>query len=129
MREFLEAATDSSISEHSAVMTAIEDLGTRISDLDDLIASSEAHTPVDAPPPTPLPVAPTPPPVAVRPAGSVHLPVPTDWGHNFYPTDPQPPAPLHSPASGLRVERLMPAPQVERSRHLAPSIRLGVRGP
>ncbi len=122
MQELLEAATDSRISKHSAVMTAIEDMGTHLSALDDAFASSAAHTPVDAPPPTP-------PPVAVRPAGSVHLPVPTDWGHNFYPTDPQPPAPLHSPASGLRVERLMPAPQVERSRHLAPSIRLGVRGP
>ena len=85
------------ISEHSAVMTAIEDIGTCISALDGVIASSAVHTPVDAPPPTP-------PPAAVRPAISVHLPVPTDWGHNFYPTGPQPPAPLHSAASGLRVD-------------------------
>jgi len=100
VRDLLEAATDSRISEHSAVMTAIADIGTRISALDGVIASSTVHTPVNAPPPSP----PTPPPVAVRPAGSVHLPVPTDWGHNFYPTGPQPPAPLHSPASGLRVD-------------------------
>ena len=108
VRELLEAATDARICEHSAVMLAIEDIGTRVSALDDAIASSEAHTPVAAPPPPP-------PPVAVRPA------VPTGWGHNFYPTGPQPPAPLHS--------WLMQTPQVAGSRHLAPSIRLGVREP
>ena len=97
VRELLEAAKDARISEHSAVMLAIEGIGSRVSALDDAIASSEVHTPVAAPPPTP-------PPVAVRPAGSVHLPVPTDWGHNFYPTAPQPPDPIHSPASGLRVD-------------------------
>ena len=90
VQDLLVAATDSRISEHSAVMTAIADIGTRISALDGVIASSAVHTPVDAHPPTPPPVAvrqagmavdappPTPPPVAVRPAGSVHLPVPTD---------------------------------------------------
>jgi len=98
--DLLEAAADSRISEHSAVMTAIADIGTRISALDGVIASSTVHTPVEAPPPSP----PTPPPVAVCLAGLVHLPVPTDWGHNFYPSGPQPPAPLHSPASGLRVD-------------------------
>ena len=97
VRDLLEAAKDARISDHSAVMRAIEHIGTRVSALDDAIAASEAPTPIAAPPPTP-------PPVAVRPAGSVHLPVPTDWGHNFYPTGPQPHASLHSAASGLRVD-------------------------
>ena len=119
VRELLEAATDSRISEHSAVMMAIEDIGMRISALDDVIASSEAHTPVDAPPPTT-------PPVAVRPAGLVHLPVPTDWGHNLYPTDPQPPAPLHSLASSLRVDTAhagAPGGKIKTPRSLDPARR------
>ena len=96
--ELLEAAKDARISEHSAVMRAIEHIGTRVSALDDAIATSEVHTPFAAPPPTP-------PPVAVHPAGSVHLPVPTDWGHNFQPSAPAPPPPpFPSPASGLKVD-------------------------
>ena len=100
VRELLEAAKDARISEHSTVMMAIEGIGARVSALNDAIASSEVHTPVAAPPPTP-------PPVAVRPAGSVHLPVPNDWGHNFQPSAPAPPppvpptAPFPSPASSL----------------------------
>jgi hypothetical protein len=73
VRELLEAAKDARICEHSAVMMAIEHIGTRVSALDDAVAASGVHTTIVAPPPTP-------PPVAVRPAGSVHLPVPTDWG-------------------------------------------------
>jgi hypothetical protein len=100
-------------------MLAIEDIGTRVSALDDAIASSEAHTPVAAPPPLP-------PPVAVRPAGSVHLPVPTGWGHNFYPTGPQPPAPLHSLASSLRVDTAhadAPGGRIKTPRSLDPAWR------
>jgi hypothetical protein len=76
VRELLEAATDSHISDHSAVMTTIEGIGARLSALDDVIASSDASHPIDDP-------TPTPPPVATCPAGSVHLPVPSTWGHNF----------------------------------------------
>jgi hypothetical protein len=103
VRELLEAVKDARISKHSAVMTAIEGIGTRVSALDDAIASSAVHTPVATPPPMP-------PSVAVRPAGSVHLPVPTDWGHNFQPSAPAPPppapptAPFPAPVSGLRVD-------------------------
>jgi len=98
VRELLEAAKDACISEHSAVMRAIEHIGTCVSALDDAIAASEVPTPIAAPPHTPLPVA-------VHPAGPVHLPIPTDWGHNFQPSAPAPPPPpFPSPASGLRVD-------------------------
>ena len=138
VRDLLEAAKDARISNHSAVMRAIEHIGTRVSALDGVIASSPVHTPVDAPPPMPPPVAvhpagsavdtppPTPPPAAVHLAGSVHLPVPTDWGHNFYPTGPQPPAPLHSPASGLRVDTAhagAPGGKIKTPRSLDPAQR------
>jgi hypothetical protein len=95
VRGLLEAAKEARISEHSAVMRAIEHIGTRVSALDDAIAASEAPAPIAIPPPTP-------PPVAVRPAGLVHLPVPTDWGHNFQPLAPAPPPPTFpSPVPGL----------------------------
>ena len=101
--ELLEAAADSHISDHSAVMTAIEGIGARLSALDDVIASSDASHPVDNH--THLP-----PPVATCPAGSVHLPVPSTWGHNFQPSAPAPPppvpplAPSPSMVYGLRVD-------------------------
>jgi hypothetical protein len=69
-------------------MTAIEDIGARLSALDDVFASSAVphsvanHTP-------------TPPPVATRPTSSVHLPVLSTWGHNFKPSPPAPPP--HAP--------------------------------
>ncbi len=103
VRELLEAALDSCISDHFAVMMAIEDIGARHSALDDVIASSDASKPVKPPPLTPLLVA-------ARPAGSVHLPVPSNWGHNFQPSAPapQPPAPPPAPSPfmvyGLSVD-------------------------
>ena len=55
MREFLEDAMDSRIQEHSAVMTAIEGIGTRISALDNMFATSDASAACpsldDVPPP------------------------------------------------------------------------------
>jgi len=120
VRELLEAAKDARIREHSAVMRAIEHIGTRVSALDDAIAASEAPTPIAAPPPTP-------PPVAVRPAGSVHLPVPTDWGHNFQPSAPAPPPPTFpSPAPGLRVDTAhsgAPGGRIKTPRSLDPARR------
>ncbi len=71
VRGLLEAAKEARISDHSAVMRAIEHIGTRVSALDDAITASEAPAPIATPPPTP-------PPVAVRSAGSVPLPVLTD---------------------------------------------------
>jgi hypothetical protein len=98
VRELLEAAKDARISEHSAVMTAIAGIGTRVSALDDVIASSAAHTPVTAPPPT-------------RPAGSVHLPVPPDWGHNFQPSAHTPPSPV-PPTPPSPVPPTAPSPSL-----------------
>jgi hypothetical protein len=42
VQELLETATDSCISKHTAVMATIEDIGTRISALDKIIASADA---------------------------------------------------------------------------------------
>ena len=58
VRELLEAATDSRISDHFAVMTAIEGIGACLSALDDVIASSDTSNPVDPPPPTVDPLIP-----------------------------------------------------------------------
>ena len=75
VREFLEDATDSRIQDHIAVMTAIEGIGTHLSALDDMIATSDASaacpSPDDVPPPVPTPSR-----VAPRPAGSAHMSVP-----------------------------------------------------
>jgi hypothetical protein len=90
VQELLEAAADSHDCAHTAVLTAIEDIGTNLSALDDVFASSAV----------PRPVAnhtPTPPPVATRPTGSVHLPVPSTWRHNFQPSPPAPPPPAPPP--------------------------------
>ena len=90
-------------------MTAIEGIGARLSILDDVIASSDAFASSDASHPVDNPTH-TPPPVATRPVGSVHLPVPSTWGHNFQPSAlaPQPPAPPPTPSPsmvyGLRVD-------------------------
>jgi hypothetical protein len=103
VQKLLEAAADSHDCAHTAVMKAIEDIGARLSALDDVFASSAV----------PHPVAnhtPTPPPVATRPTGSVHLPVPSTWGHNFQPSCPAPPPPAPPPppspsmVHGLRVD-------------------------
>jgi hypothetical protein len=98
VRNLLEAATDSRVQEHIAVMTAIKGIDMRLSVLDDMIATSDASdagsSPGD-PGPTPLCDAP-------RPASAAYMPVPPTWGHGFHPsaTDPAP-AP---PPSGLRVD-------------------------
>jgi hypothetical protein len=98
VRKLLEAAADHHISDHSAVMTAIEGIGACLLALDDVIASSDASLPAVKPTHTPT-----------RPACSVHLPVPHDWGCNFQPSAPAPPPPVPSTApsplmvSGLRV--------------------------
>ena len=106
MRELLEAATDSHISNHLAVMTAIEGIGARLSVLDDAIASSDTFASSDASHPIENPTH-TPPPVATCHAGSARLPIPSTWGHNFQPAPP-PPAPLPAPSPsmvyGLRVD-------------------------
>ena len=108
-RKLLEAAADHHLSDHSAVMTAIEGIGARLSALDDVIASSDAFASSDASHPVNTPTHP-PPPVATRPASSVHLPVPHDWGCNFQPSAPAPPPPAFSNAPsplmvpGLRVD-------------------------
>ena len=94
VRDLLEATADSHISDHSAVMTVIEGIGARLSVLDDVIASSDAFASSDASHPVNKPT----PPVATRPAGSVHLPVPPDWGHNFQPSAHAPPPPVPTPA-------------------------------
>ena len=106
VRELLEAAADSHISNHSAVMTAIEGIRARLSALDDVIASSDAFASSDASYPVDKPT----PPVATCPAGSVHLPFPPDWRHNFLPSAHAPPPPVPTPAPspsmayGLRVD-------------------------
>ena len=48
VRNLLEAATDSRVQEHMAVMTAIEGIDLRLSVLDDLIATSDAPLRVPA---------------------------------------------------------------------------------
>jgi hypothetical protein len=109
VRELLEAAADHHISDHLAVMTAIEGISERLSALDDVIASSDVFASSDASHLVDKPTH-TPPPVATRPAGSVHLPVPHDWGCNFQPSAPAPPPPAPPTApsphmvSGLRVD-------------------------
>ena len=46
--------------------------------------------------------SPTPLPVAARPAGSVHFPVPSNWGYNFHSAPaPQPPAPPPAPSPSM----------------------------
>jgi hypothetical protein len=109
VRDLLETATDSRISEHTAVMAAIEDIGTRISALDKIIALADAspmrpsladvHPPtVDASAPGPSPVVQCPspcppsmsPPTESRTDGSSRMPVPPTWGHGFYPSAPEP---------------------------------------
>ena len=91
VQELLEAAADSHDCAHTAVMTGIEDIGARLSALDDVFASSVVPRPV-ANHTTPMP-----PPVATRPTGSVHLPVPSTWGHNLQPSPPAPPPPAPPP--------------------------------
>ncbi len=91
--ELLEAATDSCISDHVAVMTTIEGIGARLRVLDDIIALSDTSparpSPVDVRPPTPVP-PPVPPHVPPRLVGSPHMPVPQTWGHGFQPSAPAP---------------------------------------
>jgi hypothetical protein len=110
VRELLDAATDSHIHDHMAVMTAIEGIGMRISALDDLLAPSDASAAAPSPdevsPPALLPSR-----VAPRSAGSAHMPVPPTWGHGSHPSAPAPapahsaPAPAPAPLPcGLRVD-------------------------
>jgi len=100
---------DSRISKHTAVMVAIEDIGTRISALDKIIASADAspmrpslayvRSPmVDALAPGPSPVVrcPSPHPPSTSPPtepctdGSSRMPVLLTWGHGFHPSAPEP---------------------------------------
>ncbi len=109
VRELLETATDSRISEHTAVMAAIEDIGTRISALNKVIASTDAspmrpsladiRSPtVDALVPGPSPVirCPSPRPPSTSPPtepcmdGPSCMPVPPNRGHGFHPSAPEP---------------------------------------
>jgi hypothetical protein len=109
VQELLETATDSRISKHTAVMAAIEDIGTRISALDKIIASADAspmrpslayvRSPmVDALAPGPSPViqCPSPRPPSTSPPtepctdGSSRMPVLLTWGHGFHPSAPEP---------------------------------------
>ncbi len=109
VQELLETATDSCISKHTAVMAAIEDIGTRISALDKMIASAAAlpmrpsladvrFPTVDASAPGPFPVVrcPSPRPPSTSPPtepwtdGSSRMPVPPTWGHRFHPSAPEP---------------------------------------
>jgi hypothetical protein len=131
VRELLEAAADTQISNHSAVMTAIEGIGARLSVLDDVIASSDVFASSDASHPVDHHIH-MPPPVTTRRAGSVHLPVPSTWGHNFQPLAPAPPtpapptAPFHSSAFGLRVETAhagAPGGKIKTPRSLDPARR------
>jgi hypothetical protein len=106
VRELLQTAAASHISNHSAVMTAIEGIGARLSALDDVIASSDTFASSDTPHPVDKPT----PPVATCPVGSAHLPIPPDWGHNFQPSVRAPPstvpptAPSPSMVHGLSVD-------------------------
>ncbi len=106
MWEFLEAVTDSRISDHVAIMTVIEGIGARLRVLDDIIASSDTSParphPVDVRPPTPAP-PPVPPHVPPRPVGSPHMPIPPTWGHGFQPSAPAPP-PTPPIVHGLSVD-------------------------
>ncbi len=105
----LETATDSRISEHTAVMAAIEDIGTCISALDKIIALVDAssmrpslvdvHSPtvdVSAPGPSPVIRCPSPHPPSTSPStgprtdGSSRMPVLPTWGHGFHPSAPEP---------------------------------------
>ena len=131
VRELLEAAADTQISDHLAVMTAIEGIGARLSVLDDVIASSDVFASSDASHPVDHHIH-TPPPVATHPAGLVHLPVPSTWGHNFQPSAPAPPtpapptAPFHSSAFGLRVDTAhagAPGGKIKTPRSLDPARR------
>jgi hypothetical protein len=109
VQELLETATDSRISEHTAVMTAIEDIGMHISGLDKIIASADASpmrpssadvrfptVDVSAPGPSPVVRCPSPCPPSTSPPtepctdGSFRMPVPPNWGHGFYPSAPEP---------------------------------------
>ena len=103
VRNLLEAATDSRVQEHMAVMTAIEGIDQRLSVLDDLIATSDASTaspsPVEVSSPGPTP---TPSRAAPRSASAAYMPVPPTWGHGFQPSVTAP-APV-PPPSGLRVD-------------------------
>jgi hypothetical protein len=99
----LEAATDSRVKEHMAVITAIKGIDQRLSVLDELIATSDASAEslrpdaVTSPGPTPAPSRADP-----RPAGAAYMPVPPTWGHGFQPSVTAPaPAP---PPSSLRVD-------------------------
>ena len=110
VRELLDAATDSRIQDHMAVMTAIEGIGTRISALDNLLTPSDVSAAAPNPDDVSPPVLP-PSRVATRSAGFAHMPVPPTWGHCFHPSVPAP-APAHSapapapapPPCGLRVD-------------------------
>ncbi len=102
--ELLEATTDSRISDHVAVIMAIEGIGACLRVLDDIIASSNtspAHPSlVDVRPPTPAP-PPVPPHVPPRPVGSPHMPVPLTWGHGFQPSAPAPTPTPHQSTNPL----------------------------
>ena len=68
VRELLEATMDSRINDHTAVMAVIEDIGTRLSVLDDFIALADAFpmrpSSADTRPPTVGALAPGSSPVA-----------------------------------------------------------------
>jgi hypothetical protein len=103
VRNLLEAATDSRVKEHMAVMTAIKGIDQRLSVLDELIATSDASAESLRPDAVPSPgPTPAPPRADPRPAGAAYMPVPPTWGHGFQPSVTAPaPAP---PPSGLRVD-------------------------
>ena len=86
----MQELADTHDNNHTEVMTAIKELGARISALDDVFASSAVTRPVAN-------HTPTPPPAATRAPGSVHMPVPGNWGHNFEPSPPTAPSPAPPP--------------------------------
>jgi hypothetical protein len=109
VQELLETATDSRISEHTAVMAAIEDIGTHISALDRIIALADvspmrpsladvSSPMVDALAPGPSPVVQCPsphspstsPPTEPCMDGSSHMPVPPTLSHGFHPSALEP---------------------------------------
>ena len=103
----MQELADAQKTDHTEVMTAIEDLGRRISALDDVVASPAVPRPVANP-------TPTPPPTTTRAPGSGNMPVrDSNWGCNFEPSSPPAP-PAHPPPStpslghGLRVETVHP---------------------
>ena len=125
VREFLEDAMDSRIQDHIAVMTAIEGIGTRLSALDHMIATSDASAAC----PSPDDVPPRCPRLRVWPLAQRALltcPFRRHRGMVFnllHPLLLQP----HLPAVSELIRPLQMSWEAG-SRLLAPLIRLGVRG-